>query len=170
MSVPDLLIRAGVDKADHGWVYLPAVLLSFLVMGSTLFPLEKKGLLRPLFLGSIFLVFLVQLGFIFETRQTPTLWGLEILLFAFFCGFNILEASQPSLASKIAPLRARASTLGIYNTLQSLGIFTGAALGGWVAKRIGVEGLFAGAAVLLLLWMGASWHMTYYPNPSSNKS
>ncbi len=170
MSVPDLLIRAGVDKADHGWVYLPAVLLSFLVMGSTLFPLEKKGLLRPLFLGSIFLVFLVQLGFIFETRQTPTLWGLEILLFAFFCGFNILEASQPSLASKIAPLRARASTLGVYNTLQSLGIFTGAALGGWVAKRIGVEGLFAGAAVLLLLWMGASWHMTYYPNPSSNKS
>jgi predicted MFS family arabinose efflux permease len=169
MSVPDLLIRAGVDKADHGWVYLPAVLLSFLVMGMTLFPLEKKGLLRPLFLGSIFLVFLVQFGFIYETLQSPTLWGLEILLFAFFCGFNVLEASQPSLASKIAPLRARASTLGIYNTLQSLGIFTGAAFGGWIAKRIGVEGLFAGAAALLLLWVVVSWRMNYDPKPSSNK-
>jgi MFS family permease len=163
MAVPPLLVAAGVDKDDHGWVYLPAVLLSFVVMGLTLFPLERKGLLRPLFISSIFLVFLVQLGFMFETLHAPNIWFLEILLFCFFCGFNILEASQPSLASKIAPLQARGSTLGIYNTLQSLGIFTGAAAGGWVAKLIGPEGLFASASALLLLWIFVSWRMNYSP-------
>ena len=166
MAVPGLLIAAGVDKADHGWVYLPAVLLSFLVMGLTLFPLEKKGFLRPLFLSSIFLVFLVQWGFVFEALHSPHIWVLELLLFFFFCGFNILEASQPSLASKIAPVKARGLTLGIYNTLQSLGIFAGAAVGGWVAQRIGPEGLFALASALLLLWVYVSWHMNYTPKSS----
>lgn len=163
MSVPGLLLSAGIDKAEHGWVYLPAVLLSFVVMGLSLFRLEKKGLLRPLFLGSIFLVFLVQWGFVFESLSTPSLWVLELLLFAFFSGFNVLEASQPSLASKIAPPQARGSTLGIYNTLQSLGIFAGAALGGWVSKQIGNEGLFISAAVLLLIWAVVSWQMNFYP-------
>ena len=166
MAVPGLLIAAGVDKADHGWVYLPAVLLSFLVMGLTLFPLEKKGFLRPLFLSSIFLVCLVQWGFVFEALHSPHIWVLELLLFFFFCGFNILEASQPSLASKIAPVKARGLTLGIYNTLQSLGIFAGAAVGGWVAQRIGPEGLFALASALLLLWFYVSWHMNYTPKSS----
>ena len=165
MSVPGLLLSAGVDKADHGWVYLPAVLLSFVVMGMSLFRLEKKGLLRPLFLGSIFLVFGVQLGFIQQSQTTPSLWALELLLFAFFSGFNVLEASQPSLASKIAPPQARGSTLGIYNTLQSLGIFTGAALGGWVTQQLGHAGLFGGAGALLLIWAGVSWRMNYYPKP-----
>jgi len=169
MSVPGLLLSAGIDKADHGWVYLPAVLLSFVVMGMSLFRLEKKGLLRPLFLGAIFLVFLVQMGFVFESQNTPSFWALEILLFAFFSGFNVLEASQPSLASKIAPPQARGSTLGIYNTLQSLGIFTGAALGGWLAKNIGNSGLFAGAGLLLLVWAGVSWKMNYYPAHSAHK-
>ena len=166
MAVPGLLIAAGVDKADHGWVYLPAVLLSFVVMGLTLFPLEKKGLLRPLFLSSIFLVFLVQLGFVFEALHSTHVWVLELLLFFFFCGFNILEASQPSLASKIAPVKARGLTLGIYNTLQSLGIFAGAAVGGWVAQRIGPEGLFALASALLLLWVYVAWRMNYTPKSS----
>ena len=166
MAVPGLLIAAGVDKADHGWVYLPAVLLSFLVMGLTLFPLEKKGFLRPLFLSSIFLVFLVQWGFVFEALHSPHIWVLELLLFFFFCGFNILEASQPSLASKIAPVKARGLTLGIYNTLQSLGIFAGAAVGGWVAQRIGPEVLFALASALLLLWVYVAWHMNYTPKSS----
>ena len=166
MAVPGLLIAAGVDKADHGWVYLPAVLLSFVVMGLTLFPLEKKGLLRPLFLSSIFLVFLVQLGFVFEALHSTHVWVLELLLFFFFCGFNILEASQPSLASKIAPVKERGLTLGIYNTLQSLGIFAGAAVGGWVAQRIGPEGLFALASALLLLWVYVAWRMNYTPKSS----
>jgi hypothetical protein len=51
VAIPALLVQAGVVSSDHGYVYLPAVLLSFVVMGMTLFRMERRGLLRPLFLG-----------------------------------------------------------------------------------------------------------------------
>jgi predicted MFS family arabinose efflux permease len=161
MALPALLIQAGVEKSNHGWFYLPAVLLSFVVMGGTLFPMERKGHLKPLFLSSIVLVFLVQFGFIYESTHTPDVWVLESLVFLFFCGFNILEASQPSLASKIAPPQARGAALGVYNTLQSLGIFAGGAVGGWLAKTYSSTGLFLVCSALLLSWVVVSWRMNY---------
>ena len=62
MAVPSLLVQAGLAQDHHWWVYLPAVLGSFFVMGGTLFPLEKRGYLRAVFLVSVGLIGLVQLG------------------------------------------------------------------------------------------------------------
>ena len=161
VAVPSLLVQAGVAPAQHGWVYLPAVLLSFVVMGATLFPLERRGHLRPLFLGSIGLVLLVQLGFFALSNSTPGMVSMGLLLFVFFCGFNVLEASQPSLASRLAPAAARGAALGVYNTLQSLGIFAGGAVGGWVAKNQGASGLFLGCAALMGVWLVLAWGMRF---------
>ncbi|MEY3517160.1 MAG: hypothetical protein RLZ89_20 [Pseudomonadota bacterium] len=157
VSIPALLIQAGVTSADHGWVYLPAVLLSFVVMGVTLFPMERRGLLRPLFLGCIALVLLVQVAWGVLAGSSPPLWLLGVLLFLFFCGFNVLEASQPSLASRLAPTGARGSALGVYNTLQSLGIFAGGAMGGWLLKTVSASGVFMTSAGLMLLWLLVAW-------------
>jgi MFS family permease len=157
VSIPALLIQAGVASADHGWVYLPAVLLSFVVMGMTLFPMERRGLLRPLFLGCIVLVLLVQVAWAVLALSSPPLWLLGVLLFLFFCGFNVLEASQPSLASRLAPTGARGSALGVYNTLQSLGIFAGGAMGGWLLKTVSASGVFMTSAGLMLLWLLVAW-------------
>ena len=157
VSIPALLIQAGVASADHGWVYLPAVLLSFVVMGVTLFPMERRGLLRPLFLGCIVLVLLVQIAWGVLALSSPPLWLLGVLLFLFFCGFNVLEASQPSLASRLAPTGARGSALGVYNTLQSLGIFAGGAMGGWLLKTVSASGVFITSAGLMLLWLLVAW-------------
>ena len=157
VSIPALLIQAGVASADHGWVYLPAVLLSFVVMGVTLFPMERRGLLRPLFLGCIVLVLLVQVAWGVLALSSPPLWLLGVLLFLFFCGFNVLEASQPSLASRLAPTGARGSALGVYNTLQSLGIFAGGAMGGWLLKTVSASGVFMTSAGLMLLWLLVAW-------------
>ena len=157
VAIPALLIQAGVASADHGWVYLPAVLLSFVVMGMTLFPMERRGLLRPLFLGCIVLVLLVQAAWGMLALSSPPLWLLGVLLFLFFCGFNVLEASQPSLASRLAPTGARGSALGVYNTLQSLGIFAGGAMGGWLLKTVGASGVFMTSAGLMLLWLLVAW-------------
>ena len=157
VAIPALLIEAGVASADHGWVYLPAVLLSFVVMGVTLFPLERRGLLRPLFLGCIVLVLLVQAAWGYLSLSSPPLWLLAILLFLFFCGFNVLEASQPSLASRLAPMGSRGSALGVYNTLQSLGIFAGGAMGGWLLKSVGSSGVFMTSSALMMLWLVVAW-------------
>ena len=161
VAIPALLIQAGVPQDDHGWVYLPAVLLSFVVMGLTLFPMERRGQLRPLFLCSIGLVMLVQAAWGWMTLGQPQLWLLGLLLFLFFCGFNVLEASQPSLASRLAPRGSRGAALGVYNTLQSLGIFAGGALGGLLLKSVGAMGVFAASTGLMLVWLLVAWGTHY---------
>jgi MFS family permease len=166
VSIPALLVQAGLAKADHWHVYLPAVLASFLVMGFTLFPMERRGYLRAAFLGAVGLVALVQVGLLI-VAPAPSVTGLAVLLFVFFCGFNVLEASQPSLASRIAPAHARGAALGVYNTLQSLGFFAGGAVGGWLAKNVGIQGLFAACAGLTLAWLAVAWPMRA---PASGRS
>ena len=89
----------------------------------------------------------------------PGVTTLALLLFVFFCGFNVLEATQPSLASRIAPPHARGAALGVYNTLQSLGFFAGGAVGGWLVKNVGSQGLFAACAALMLVWLVVAWPM-----------
>jgi predicted MFS family arabinose efflux permease len=84
---------------------------------------------------------------------------LAVLLFVFFCGFNVLEASQPSMASRIAPGNARGAALGVYNSLQSLGLFTGGALGGWLVKSAGPQALFGTCAVAMVAWLVVAWPM-----------
>jgi MFS family permease len=160
VAVPALLVQAGLASSSHWQVYLPAVLASFLVMGFTLFPLEKRGYLRGMFLAAVGLITLVQLGLMAASLQgAPSLAGLGVLLFLFFCGFNILEACQPSLASRVAPAHSRGAALGVYNTLQSLGFFAGGALGGWLAKTAGPQALFAACGGLMLLWLLVAWPM-----------
>jgi predicted MFS family arabinose efflux permease len=158
MAVPAVLVQSGLAAAEHWKVYLPAVVIAFLLMGGGLFRLERKGHLRAVFLGSIALILLVQIGLL-ALGQSPSLWAAAALLCLFFTGFNALEASQPSLVSKLAPPACRGTALGVYNTLQSLGFFVGGAVGGWLAKTQGGSGIFMSCAALTLLWLLVAWPM-----------
>ena len=159
MAVPAMLVQAGLPNDRHWQVYLPVVLGSFVVMGVTLFPLEKRGYLRAVFLASVALVAGVQAALFWVAQGTPGVMVLAVLLFLFFCGFNVLEASQPSMASRAVPANARGAALGVYNTLQSLGLFAGGLAGGWLVKHVGSQGLFAVCAGGMLLWLLVAWPM-----------
>jgi MFS family permease len=163
IAIPALLVQAGLGKDAHWQIYTPAVVASFVVLRVTLYPLERLGYLRAVFLGAVGLILLVQLGLWWTAQQaatsTPSLGLLAGLLFVFFCGFNILESCQPSLASRLAPKHARGTALGVYNTLQSLGFFAGGAVGGWLAKTAGPQALFMVCAGLMLLWLLLAWPM-----------
>ncbi len=158
MAVPALLVQAGLAREQHWEVYLPAVLGSFLIMGG-MFPLEKRGYLRAVFLSAVGMIALVQVGFWLVAGGSPSIAALAPLLFVFFCGFNVLEASQPSMASRVAPAHARGAAMGVYNTLQSLGFFAGGAMGGWLMKHVGAQGLFTVCGGLMLLWLLVAWPM-----------
>ena len=152
MVVPALLVQAGLAKAEHWQVYLPAVGVSFLLIGGLLFRLERKGHLKRLMVGAVGLLALTQAALWWGHQDGLSTWALGLWLFVFFVGFNTLEASQPSLASKLAPVHARGTALGVFNTLQSVGFFVGGTAGGWLVKHVGVNGLFAFTLVLTLLW------------------
>jgi MFS family permease len=157
VALPALLVQAGLPKERHWQVYLPAVLASFFVMAGTLFPLERRGYLRAVFLGAIGLITLVEI--VLALVPAPGIGLLAVVLFVFFCGFNVLEASQPSMASRVAPAHARGAALGVYNTLQSLGFFAGGAVGGGLVQHVGVQGLFTACAGLMVVWLLVAWPM-----------
>ncbi|WP_029527200.1 MFS transporter [Polaromonas glacialis] len=174
VAVPALLVQAGLLKALHWQVYLPAVLASFVVMGGTLFPLERRGHLRAVLLAAIALLALVQLGFLGVAMAAggaaPSLTVLGGLLLLFFCSFNVLEASQPSMVSRLAHASNRGAALGLYNTSQSLGLFAGGALGGAMLKWGGAQGLFVSTASLSLLWLAVAWRMMPVQHPAARKA
>ena len=151
VAIPALLVQSGLPKGDHWQVYLPAVLGSFVLMGGV-FALERRGHLKKAFLSAIALIALVQLGLLVQSAGTSTVGSMAALLFVFFCGFNVLEATQPSMASRIAPSAMRGTALGVFNTLQSLGFFVGGWLGGKLVKAWGSPALFACCAGAVLVW------------------
>jgi len=158
VSLPALLVQAGLQTGQHWQVYLPAVLLSFLFLG-VVFAMERRGHLKKVFLFSIGLILVVQVGLLVQSLGTPGLGVLVALLMVFFCGFNALEATQPSLASRIAPRALRGTALGVYNTLQSLGFFAGGLAGGWLVKSWGSPALFLACGAVMLIWWLVAWPM-----------
>ena len=167
VAVPALLVAAGLAKDAHWKLYLPAVLLSFVAMGA-LFAMERKGQLRAALLGAIGLVLVVQLGLgaVAQGSVSLSLALMGVLMFVFFVGFNVLEASLPSLVSRMAPAHLRGAALGAYNTLQSLGLFAGGFLGGILAQWGGMQALFTVTAVLMVLWLALIWPLRPVGRPA----
>jgi MFS family permease len=165
--VPPLLVeRGGLGVGDHWKVYLPVVLASFVLMIPPLLMAERRGRSRRLFLGSIALIAAAQ---VWLTGWATGLGNIVLGLLAFFVGFNLLEAAIPSLVTRVAPTRARATALGVYNTTQAFGLFAGGALGGVFAGQFGASGVFALCAGLMVLWAAVAAGMKV-PPPRSVQS
>ncbi len=146
----------GLAVSEHWKVYLPVVLGSFVLMLPPLLHAERRGRMKFLFLAAIVLLLAVELGF----AVCYTNFGMAItLLLAFFVAFNILEASLPSLVSRVAPPASRGTALGVYNTTQALGLFVGGAAGGWLAKNFGDPAVFVFGFTVIALWLGVASRM-----------
>lgn len=163
--VPSALVEyAGLPIATHWKVYLPVILASFALMLPPVFAGEKRGKMKHVFLGAIALMLIVQVGlWMFMSSKTMHWMILVILLLAFFVSFNILEATQPSLVSRLAPAAAKGTALGVYNTLQALGLFCGGALGGWLQQNVGPSSVFALGAILTVAWIIIAANMKNLP-------
>jgi MFS family permease len=148
--VPSSLIAHGLTGAEHWQVYLPAVLLSFAVMVPAIIAAERRGKIKPVYTAAVGLLVLVQAGL---ALMSGGLWATGAWLLLFFVAFNILEALQPSLISRLAPPAAKGAALGIYNTTQSLGLFLGGALGGWLVKHHGMTAVHLFCAVMGFIWL-----------------
>jgi MFS family permease len=157
--LPHALVgHGGLAAADHWMVYLPAVLVSFVVMVPAIIAAERKDKMRPVFRAAVALLVVVQLGLLFFGQG---LWTLGLWLLLFFVAFNILEASLPSLVSRTAPAGARGAALGVYNTTQAMGLFVGGALGGYIAQHFGDNAVFAACAGLAVVWSGVAATMNF---------
>jgi len=150
LIVPLSLRDAGLAAAHHWQVYLPVMVLSIALIVPAIIYAEKKAQLKPVFIAAIALLLV---GEILLSLLDATLWGLAFALLVFFAAFNLLEASLPSLISKIAPVGAKGTAIGVYSSTQFLGAFVGASAGGYLFEHYGPYAMTALCSVLLVIWL-----------------
>lgn len=156
VAVPLALRDAGLPSDRHWEVYLPALVLSMAVMVPFVILAEKYRRLKPVFVGAIAILTLTEFGLL---NLHDTVLEASVLLLVFFTGFNLLEATLPSLIAKMAPPDAKGTAMGIYSSSQFLGAFAGGALGGWLRGLYGLKGVFAFATLGALAWLLVAWTM-----------
>jgi predicted MFS family arabinose efflux permease len=154
--VPLLMRDAGLLPAEHWKVYLPVFIASFAVIIPFVILAEKKRKMKPVFLAAILILVLAELGLM---QFNTSLFGIIGFLCLFFSGFNLLEATLPSLISKTAPGDLRGTAMGIYSTCQFLGAGIGGSVGGWCYGEYGAKGVFLFCALAALSWLLLSFSM-----------
>jgi MFS family permease len=127
-----------------------ALIVPFIILA------EKKRQMKKVFLGAIATLSIAAMGFAFLHENLVTL---VVFLSVFFCGFNLLEATLPSLVSKTAPADLKGTAMGAYSSSQFLGLFCGGLVGGWFNGQFGVTAVFLVCAVLALSWFWVSFFM-----------
>ncbi|TEA76857.1 MFS transporter [Allopusillimonas ginsengisoli] len=147
---PGMLARlGGYDSANLWEVYLPVILMSFVLMVPAVFYTETrhahKVALEIAVAGLVVVLALMPLA-------SHNFFALVAMLIGFFIAFNILEALQPSLVSRVAPPEYKGLALGFYNTAQSLGVFMGGAMGGLLASKGSISSVFLLSAGLAFAW------------------
>ncbi len=154
LVVPGLL-RATFDApVDKQWmVYLPVLLVSVALMLPAIVVAEKYRRMKAVFVGAVVALLASQMLLYVGAGN---LAAVVLALIVFFSAFNVMEASLPSLITKMAPPDAKGTATGIYSSLQFLGIFAGGVVGGFAHQHGGDGAVFLTTAAIALIWLVAA--------------
>jgi MFS family permease len=151
LVVPGLLhATLGLTSGDQWLVYLPVLLVSVAIMVPSIIVAERQRRTKAVLVAAVAALTLSQLML---AAGGHNLYLLIAALTVFFAGFNIMEASLPSLVTKTAPSGSTGTATGVYSSSQFLGIFVGGVAGGWLHQIEGRGGVFFFACALGALWL-----------------
>jgi predicted MFS family arabinose efflux permease len=154
LVVPDLLRgTARVAVHDQWIVYLPVLLVSVAVMVPAIIVAEKYRRMKGVFVGAVMALVASQIMLFYGSANLFVLLG---GLIVFFSAFNVMEASLPSLITKVAPADVKGTAMGVYSSLQFVGIFIGGIIGGMAHQHGGSAGVFALTTALAVIWLIAA--------------
>lgn len=152
--LPFVLLNVLKLPISQQWqIYLPAALVGFVLMVPAILYGEKRRQIKRVFLVAIMLMAWALVGMAYGLNSW---WHIMLWLSLYFVAFNILEASLPSLISKLAPVDAKGTAMGVQNTAQSIGFALGSGIGGIVYSVWGVAPTFMFCALLVLVWLAVA--------------
>jgi len=150
VTLPKQFVAAGLALEDHWQLYLPTLLGSFFLMVPFMIFALKKQREKEMFTAAVVLLAFALLAM---WALPSGFWSLVLSVVMFFTAFNYLEATMPSILSRLAPGGVKGSVMGIYSSSQFLGAFTGGLLGGAIASRYGEQAIFLVMALFSLFWV-----------------
>lgn len=150
---PLMLKRSGLAPDSHWQVYLPVVLLSFLLMLPAVRRSDHGGKDKRIFIGA---AAGLTAGYFVLAIAGQTFWLLCLGLLVFFTTFNILEASLPAWISRLATAENRGTALSVNSIFQFVGPAVGGYASGWLLDHVGPSAVYVFCAALaILLWLVA---------------
>jgi len=157
VALPLMLEQTFDFARDRHWLlYLGTMGGGFVLMVPFIWYGESQRKMKPVFISAVALLALAEL----LMATAGSTFNLMIGgLLVFFMAFNLLEASLPSLVSKLSPAGIKGTALGVYSTSQFLGTFCGGVVGGIVAQQFGNGAVFWASLVAALVWLGFAMTM-----------
>lgn len=149
VSLPIMLTDVGFMVNDHWQLYLPALLVSFVVMVPFMIWAIKKQKEKLVFCSAIVLM-TISVSLLWLRHDDLVLMITFVVMF--FTAFNYLEATMPSTLSRIAPAGEKGSAMGMYSSSQFFGAFIGGVLGGVVQTYFDGATVFLFCALSLVIW------------------
>lgn len=164
IAVPVLMLETFAISESRHWVwYLLAVGGGFVLMAPLMQSFAKKNWYRSTLIAGITSLAIAHLLMMQSLGFTLFIFGLLV----FFWGFNLLEATLPTLVSKRANEESRGRAMGWYATSQFLGTFVGAVVGGWLVSVYGLNAVFYFGLGLFILWFFVAIPMQPLPRVKS---
>ncbi|MGR8949951.1 MAG: MFS transporter [Gammaproteobacteria bacterium] len=151
VAVPLHLSAAmGLPSNLHYEIYLPVILVSLVAVGPMVMLSNRSGR-QIMFIKITIGALITGMGMLYllDASREATYAALAI----FFIGFNYLEVALPSQVSKDAKSGERGQTMGGYATLQFLGTFLGALIGGLTLEKFGTGPVLLCAALVGCAWL-----------------
>ena len=149
VTLPKMFVDAGLVLEQHWKLYLPTLFGSFVLMVPFMIIGIKKQKEKQMFAAS---VVLLAISLLLMYLLPISFAGLVVSVFLFFTAFNYLEATMPSILSRLAPAGVKGSVMGVYSSSQFLGAFTGGLLGGAIIEHFDAQAIFVTMAFFVLVW------------------
>jgi len=161
VALPVAMLHVTHISAHNQWlVYLPVLVLAFILMVPMIIIAEKKRKMREVTLVAIGLLVIAELGFYFFSAHIT---AVIISLLFFFTAFTYLEGTLPSWISKVAPIETKGTAIGLYSSSQFFGAFVGGAFGGWLYGLKHFNAVFLFCVVMLCIWLLVVFNMKNPP-------
>ena len=154
--LPKYFVNAGLALAQHWQLYLPVLLGSFFLMVPFMIMAIKKQKEKQMFNAA---VVLLTVSLMLLWLMPSNLFTLVVVIMLFFTAFNYLEATMPSILSRIAPVGVKGSVMGVYSSSQFMGAFAGGVVGGLIVSEWGDQQVFLIMAIMAMVWFIASLGM-----------
>ncbi|MBP9722152.1 MAG: MFS transporter [Gammaproteobacteria bacterium] len=149
VALPIILKNFNLSGQQQGYIYIQVFIVAIIAMIPMLIYAEKKQQQKKVIQLSVLLLILAEAIFWLLNAK---FWGIIFGLVLFFLGFNILEASLPSIVSKLAPKSSKGAVMGLYSTAQFLGPMLGGALAGILFNYFGLVSIFLLGIAWSSLW------------------
>ncbi len=145
-----------IIPAQHWKVYLTVMVASLVLLVPTIIISEK---LKKTKLAFSLAIFVCAIGLLIMAWSSQSFKVFFVSMVMFFWGFNFLEASMPSLVSKLSNPLNKGMSMGVFSSSQFLGAFTGGVSAGFLLQNFDQNAVFLFAFIMFLMWFLVAFSM-----------